>query len=305
MTLPSRVTRRSPDGRRIRAAAPIVAAAAILATVAGTATSAAGQDVAIPSGAVASSTDVAQPAGRTPGTAPTTAGPGAGLLGADVSGHGGTPTAAGSAAPAGTTLTGTAPTGTAPTTAGQIADPSSTAGGADALEALGVKPFLYPSAAPFCNDGSTLGLVPAYAGAVPGPWPRTGVTLPGLDLAAVKSGQTMFAFVPYGVDQDGTDTSGMRVIWWNADTHRAGSATMGTLTDVLGTMIPPQVPPALRPLAEQVVQGVFGYALPVGGIRAVPVETGSGTVLAAVFGSVRNGNRTCWFLPTVGITEVP
>ncbi|MCX4098746.1 hypothetical protein [Nocardia sp. alder85J] len=210
-------------------------------------------------------------------------------------------------------LTGTA-TSAAAQDAEVPADPGSAAataaggldgGAADGLQALGVRPFLYPSAAPFCDDGSTLGLVPAYAGAVPGPWPKTSVTLPGLDPAAVKSGQTMFAFVPYGVSPDSTNTSGMRVIWWNATTHRAGAATMGTLSDVLGTMIPPQVPPALRPLAEQVVQGVFGHALPIGGVRAVPVDTGSGTVLAAVFGSVRNGANTCWFLPTVGITEVP
>ncbi|MQY25579.1 hypothetical protein [Nocardia aurantia] len=287
MPLLSRVTRRSAAGRRSRMAAPLVVSGAILAVVAGTATTAAGRDTTPPPGtatAAAGTTGIrsAAPVDAVPnGIASTGSGPN------------------------GSAPNGSARTGGALNAAGQIADPAPTAGGLDALEALGVKPFLYPSASPFCNDGSTLGLVPAYAGAVPGPWPKTNVTLPGLDLAAVKSGQTMFAFVPYGVDPDGTDTSGMRVIWWNADTHRAGSATMGTLSDVLGTMVPPQVPPALRPLAEQVVQGVFGQALPVGGIRAVPVETGSGTVLAAVFGSIRNGNRTCWFLPTVGITEVP
>ena len=42
-----------------------------------------------------------------------------------------------------------------------------------------------------------------------------------------------------------------------------------------------------------------------GGARVAPVDTGSGTVLAAVFGTVTNGETSCFFLPTVGIVDVP
>ncbi|WP_306359380.1 hypothetical protein [Nocardia sp. CC227C] len=173
------------------------------------------------------------------------------------------------------------------------------------LEELGVQPFLYPTAAPFCLNSTTLGLAPALAGAIPGPWPRFARDIPGLDLSAVKAGQTMFAFVPYGLAADGADTSGMQVVWLNADTGRSGVTPMGSLSQVVSSMIPPQVPAELRPMVERAVADFFLAALPRGGVRAVPVDTGSGTVLAAVFGVVRNGAASCFFLPTVGITEVP
>ncbi|NQE86976.1 hypothetical protein HPY32_08200 [Nocardia terpenica] len=174
----------------------------------------------------------------------------------------------------------------------------------EGLQRLGIQPFLYPTGAAFCHEATTLGMVPALAGAVPGPWPKTTVAVPGLDVSAVKAGQTMFAFVPYGLGPDGPDTSGMRVAWLNTTTGRGGLASMGPLSEVVKAMVPPEVPASARPLAEQVVQTFFATALPMGGVRAVPVTTGSGTVLAAVFGSVRNGARTCYFLPTVGITTV-
>ncbi len=172
------------------------------------------------------------------------------------------------------------------------------------LRRFGLEPFLYPSAAAFCHDGTTLGLVPAIAGAVPGPWPTTTVSVPDMDLSAVKSGQTMFAFVPYGLAPDGAGTSGMQVAWFNLDTGRGGLVPMGSLTQVASTMVPVQVPPQLRPLAQQAIQGFLASSLPMGGVRAVPVNTGQGTVLAAMFGSVRNGEHRCLFLPTVGVTVV-
>ncbi|MEV0295000.1 hypothetical protein [Nocardia sp. NPDC050710] len=176
----------------------------------------------------------------------------------------------------------------------------------EALQQFGMNPFLYPTAAAFCNDGSTLGLVPAVAGAVPGPWPKTAVTIPGLDLTAVKSGQTMFTFVPYGIAPDQANaSSGMRVAWLNVSNGRSGFASMGPLSDVFRAMVPPAVPAEIRPLAEKAIQDFFLAAVPVGGIRAVPVDTGKGTVLAAVFGTVQNGAKSCFFLPTVGVTTVP
>ncbi|WP_405135837.1 hypothetical protein [Nocardia sp. NBC_01388] len=175
----------------------------------------------------------------------------------------------------------------------------------DGLQQLGVEPFMYPTAAPFCVGGTTLGLAPAIAGAIPGPWPKLAFSIPGLDLSAVKAGQTMFAFVPYGLNQDGTDTSGMQVAWLNLTTGHGGFTPMGSLSDVLDAMIPPQVPGELRPMVAQAVHDIFAGSLPTGGVRAVPVNTGSGTVLAAVFGVVNNGNRSCFFFPTVGVTPVP
>ncbi|WP_067565048.1 hypothetical protein [Nocardia acidivorans] len=175
----------------------------------------------------------------------------------------------------------------------------------DGLEQLGVQPFLYPTAAPFCLGGTTLGMAPAIAGAMPGPWPKYAVSVPGLDLSAVKSGQTMFAFVPYGIGPDGPDTSGMQVVWLNLTSGKSGFAPMGSIAHVLNGMIPPQVPTELRPVVEQAVRDFFLSALPVGGVRAVPVDTGSGTVLATMFGVVDNAGHPCFFLPTIGITPVP
>ncbi|MFJ4657830.1 hypothetical protein ACIP5Y_41745 [Nocardia sp. NPDC088792] len=174
----------------------------------------------------------------------------------------------------------------------------------DGLQRLGVEPFLYPTAAPFCLGGTSFGLAPAVAGTVPGPWPRYAVSIPGLDLSAVKAGQVLFAFVPYGLNPDGADTSGMQVAWVNLRNGRSGFTPMGSLSQVLSNMIPPGVPPAIRPVVETAVNEFFAGALPKGGVRAVPVDTGSGTVLAAMFGVVRNGANNCFFFPTVGITPV-
>ncbi|WP_245720950.1 hypothetical protein [Nocardia pseudovaccinii] len=173
----------------------------------------------------------------------------------------------------------------------------------EALRTFGIDPFLYPAVAPFCSDTGSLGLVPAVAGAVPGPWPKTTVAIPGLDPAAVKAGQVMFTFVPYGLGADGTNASGMNVAWVNLANGRSGITAMGSISDVVRTMVPAETPAEIRPLAERAVQDFFAI-FPVGGVRAVPVDTGSGTVLAAVFGAVDNGTKSCFFLPTIGLTTV-
>ncbi|MFI6959590.1 hypothetical protein ACIBJI_39760 [Nocardia sp. NPDC050408] len=173
----------------------------------------------------------------------------------------------------------------------------------EALRTFGVDPFLYPALAPFCSDTSSLGLVPAVAGAVPGPWPKTTVAIPGLDPTAVKAGQVMFTFVPYGLRPDGTNATGMNVAWVNLANGRSGITAMGSISDVVRKMVPTEIPTEIRPLAERAIQDLFA-AFPVGGVRAVPVDTGSGTVLAAVFGTVDNGTKSCFFLPTVGLTSV-
>ncbi|MEV0250583.1 hypothetical protein AB0H76_28585 [Nocardia sp. NPDC050712] len=181
-----------------------------------------------------------------------------------------------------------------------VAAPAASDGTAGALQALGVTPFLYPTAALCSGTGVTL-TNPAMAGAVPGPWPAHTLAIPGLDLTAVKSGQTMFTFLPS--DPSRSDGSGMRVAWLNIDTGRGGMASMGPLNEVFASMVPPEVPAVLRPLAEQAVRDFFATNVPTGGIRAVPVDTGRGTVLAAVFGSTVDGARSCFYLPTVGIID--
>ncbi|MGW4635767.1 hypothetical protein [Nocardia sp. NPDC004415] len=176
----------------------------------------------------------------------------------------------------------------------------------ETLKALGVQPFLYPTVAANCA-GDGLGLVPAVAGAVPGPWPSNAVPIPGLDLTTVKSGQTLFTFLPYGLapDTPATDTAGMQVAWLNISTGRGGLASMGSIAEIVRAMVPPEVPVELRPLAENAIRDFFFTAIPLGGVRAVPVDTGHGTILAAVFGTTDNAGKSCFFFPTIGITEVP
>ncbi|MEV6139810.1 hypothetical protein AB0L63_27940 [Nocardia sp. NPDC051990] len=173
----------------------------------------------------------------------------------------------------------------------------------EGLRTFGIDPFLYPAAAPFCSGTGILGLVPAVAGAVPGPWPRTTVAIPGLDPAAVKAGQILFTFVPYGLGPDGTNGTGMNVAWINLANGRSGVTAMGSISDVVRTMVPIEIPTEIRPLAERAIHDLFA-TFPAGGVRAVPVDTGSGTVLAVVFGTVDNGGKSCFFLPTVGLTSV-
>ncbi|WP_157108768.1 hypothetical protein [Aldersonia kunmingensis] len=170
---------------------------------------------------------------------------------------------------------------------------------------LGIDTFLYPTAAPFCAGGSRLPLdaAPAAAGAVPGPWPK--ITLPLIGpVDAVQAGQTLFAFVPYGLASDGDKTTGMQVAWFNMDTLKGGFAPMGTVAETAEAAIPPTLPEAARPAVSSAVKSFLTSTMPLGGVRAVPVQTGEGTVLAAVFGTVQNGEASCFFFPTVGITEV-
>ncbi|MFE7721981.1 hypothetical protein ACFU44_23380 [Nocardia rhizosphaerihabitans] len=97
----------------------------------------------------------------------------------------------------------------------------------------------------------------------------------------------------------------MQVAWLNISTGRGGLASMGSIADIVRAMVPPEVPVELRPMAETAIRDFLFTAIPVGGVRAVPVDTGHGTVLAAVFGTTDNAGRSCFFFPTIGITEVP
>ncbi|MCM6773350.1 hypothetical protein NDR87_07690 [Nocardia sp. CDC159] len=175
------------------------------------------------------------------------------------------------------------------------------------LQRLGLQPFLWPSISPMCSDFDPDygGIAPAVAGAIPGPWPKHTIAIPGLELSGVKAGQTLFAFVPFGLWPDGPDTSGMQLAWLNVSTGKSGFVPMGPLSDLVRVLVPPEVPASARPLAELIVRNLITRMLPFGGVRVAPVDTGSGTVLAVMFGTVRNGVKTCFFLPTVGIVSVP
>ncbi|MFZ2528604.1 MAG: hypothetical protein WAX14_13280 [Rhodococcus sp. (in: high G+C Gram-positive bacteria)] len=177
------------------------------------------------------------------------------------------------------------------------------------LRTLGIEPFLYPTGAPFCDDASglPLGIAPAVAGAVPGPWPDL-APLPMLNNArinAVDAGQTLFAFVPATLEHDGENTTGMQVAWFNVNTFQGGFVPMGTIGEAASAAVPDTVPEQFRSLAAGAITQFFASAVPLGGARVAPVDTGSGTVLAAVFGTVTNGETACFFLPTVGIVDVP
>ncbi|MGW0025777.1 hypothetical protein [Rhodococcus sp. NPDC003383] len=190
-----------------------------------------------------------------------------------------------------------------------VADANPVSAYQDAIEflrKLGIEPFLYPTGAPFCNEdsGLPLGIAPAVAGAVPGAWPD--LKLPGLPaLNAVDPGQTLFAFVPAGIERDGEDTTGMQVAWFNVSTFKGGFVPMGTISEAAAAAVPDEIPEILRPMVSEAIGQFFSSAVPLGGARVAPVDTGSGTVLAAVFGTVTNGETSCFFLPTVGIVDVP
>lgn len=176
----------------------------------------------------------------------------------------------------------------------------------DFLRKLGIEPFLYPTGAPFCNNdsGLPLGIAPAVAGAVPGAWPN--LPVPGMPaLNAVEAGQTLFAFVPAGVGADDKNTTGMQVAWFNVNTFQGGMVPMGTIGEAAAAAVPEGIPDLARPVVTEAIAQFFSSAVPLGGVRVAPVDTGSGTVLAAVFGTVTNGETSCFFLPTVGIVDVP
>jgi len=178
--------------------------------------------------------------------------------------------------------------------------------GMEFLRRLGVEPFLYPAIAPFCSEDGALplGTVPAAAGALPGPWPNIDFAPLAVDLNVVDPAQTLFAFVPLGLEGD-ADTSGIQLAWFNINTLQGGFVPMGTMTEAAAQAVPSNVPEEMRPLVEAAISRFITDAVPFGGVRVAPVETGSGTVLSAIFGTVQNGDASCFFLPTIGIVDVP
>lgn len=164
------------------------------------------------------------------------------------------------------------------------------------LSAAGIQTFT-PSLAPFCTAPTAdnpLGLVTAGAGAVSGPWPMkteptTGINqilamIPGAKqlepFNLVEAGETGYAFVPATAATGGK----MQVAWFNTSTLKGGFADLEAIPGAEGTLLT-KFFPAL------------------GAIRLAPVKTGSGTVLSAIYGTAQNGDRTCYFLPAVGVVN--
>jgi hypothetical protein len=179
----------------------------------------------------------------------------------------------------------------------------------ESLRELGIQSFINPSAAFNCTEptaSNPLGLVPAVGGAVPGPYFLPGLTLPaGLKADLIKDGQTMFGFFPAGITADGSAT-GMQVAWFNVNTLKGGFADMApvgtTIVDLLLKNVPDAVPAVIRTEIAARLSALVNN-VSVKGARLAPVETGNGTVLSAVFGTVQNGNRSCFFFPMIGITQ--
>ncbi|GAA2066990.1 hypothetical protein [Williamsia deligens] len=178
------------------------------------------------------------------------------------------------------------------------------------LRALGIQPFLNPSVAFNCTTptpSNPFGLLPAAGGAIAGPWAAPGLSLPNIPLVnidpnVVKDGQTLYGFVPAGVTSDPTAT-GMQVAWFNTATGKFGIAQMGKAGQTLVDAWLKNVPASpLKTMAANTLSGIVNTIAPAGS-RLAPVDTGKGTVLSAVFGTVNNGGRSCFFLPMVGVTN--
>ncbi|MFW0790063.1 hypothetical protein [Gordonia sp. CPCC 205333] len=187
----------------------------------------------------------------------------------------------------------------------------------DTLTKLGITPFLWPTFAPFCSDvGAPLGIVPAVAGAVTGPYtPLVGSIPPilGNDLNTVKSGEVLYGFVPAGIVNDSADKAGMNVAWFNVNSFKGGFVPMGSLSDAVLKPIDEQIAalgllnnPITKLLVDNALKPLKSALndLPQAGVRAATVKTGQGLVLSAILGTVKNGANTCFFLPTVGIQQV-
>ena len=207
----------------------------------------------------------------------------------------------------------------AATPAADAADlPGSLAAADEALRKLGIQSFINPTVAFNCVEATAdnpFGLVPAVGGAAPGPYVVPGVPVPalvktlfpGFTPELVGDGETLFGFFPAGITADGKST-GMQVAWFNVNTLKGGFKDMTpvgtTVVDKILEQIPGTSPLATTARAELtkiLTPLVDAFSLP--GSRLAPVETGNGTVLSAVFGTVQNGERSCFFLPMIGITQ--
>ncbi|MFM9376517.1 hypothetical protein [Gordonia sp. VNK21] len=187
------------------------------------------------------------------------------------------------------------------------ADALSTIEAANALlTKLGITPFTPTIGA--CTDFS---FPAALGGAIAGPkTPLLGdlsYTVLGkhIDINAVKKGEILYGFVPVGTFNDSGDKRGMQVAWFNVNTFEG---SIGEPMDGLGETIVKAVTKRLEeaniPRAAKVAEGLLTPVttiIPSNGVRGGLVDTGSGTVLSAIYGSINKGDATCYFFPSLGI----
>ncbi|WP_040771972.1 hypothetical protein [Rhodococcus rhodnii] len=177
------------------------------------------------------------------------------------------------------------------------------------LDQFGITPFTPTVGA--CTD---LSFPLAVAGAVPGPaTPPIGdlsFSLFGseIDLNAVRRGEVLYGFVPTGVRNDSADKSGMKVAWFNVNTFQGGfGEPMGGISDVILDAVVKRIEglaPGVAVVANRLVDSTLRPVLnriPQNGVRGGLVDTGQGTVLSAIYGTVNKGDATCVFFPSLGI----
>lgn len=193
------------------------------------------------------------------------------------------------------------------------ADPADVIAGIEAankvLNQLGITPFTPTLGA--CTD---MTITPAVGGAVPGPYtPGVGnLALGNLDLNAVQRGELLFGFVPVGVVNDSADKSGMQVAWFNINTMQGSIGDpMGgisdTILDAVQKRIAAALPAGADVAAQALVTGTLKPALnaiPQAGVRGALVDTDAGTVVAGMYGTVKKGDATCYYFPSLGIATV-
>ncbi len=171
------------------------------------------------------------------------------------------------------------------------------------LKSLGITPFT-PTAG-LCTDFT---FTPAVGGAIAGPMtPLAGdLSVPGiLDLNLVKKGEVLFGFVPVGVVNDSASKSGMQVAWFNVNTFKGSLGDpMGGITDTIVDAAKKRIKESTGLDASGIVLAAIREALnkvPQAGVRGALVDTGAGTTLAAMYGTVQKGDATCFFFPSLGI----
>lgn len=174
------------------------------------------------------------------------------------------------------------------------------------LKKLGITPFTPTLGA--CTDFT---LAPALGGAMPGPsTPLLGdltfkVLGKEIDINAIRKGEIMYGFVPVGVFNDSGSKKGMQVAWFNVNTFQGSlSEPMDGLGETIVNAVAKRLQAAGVPGAEGIAKGLLGPVtdiLPSNGVRGGLVKTGSGTVLSAIYGTVKKGDATCYFFPSLGI----
>ncbi|MFT3661861.1 MAG: hypothetical protein QM809_10805 [Gordonia sp. (in: high G+C Gram-positive bacteria)] len=173
------------------------------------------------------------------------------------------------------------------------------------LRQLGISAFT-----PSLGLSTDLTLPVGVGGAVAGPYtPGIGnLNIAGISVNAVRRGEILCGFVPVGVFADFGDKSGLHVAWFNLNTLQGGlDAPLGGMIDTVLDAVKSHIKAAPIPAATYNTPiNTLKRALsivPSNGVRGGVVQTGPGLVLCAVYGTVKRGNATYFFFPSIGITE--